>query len=320
MPQRAAFLTELRTAAHEVGFFYVTGHGVDARLLGDLMDSAQRFFSLPEADKLAIEMVNSPHFRGYNRVASELTRGQPDWREQIDIGAERQALPRDAQHSRMGAPERAEPMAGRAAGTACRGHPLAGRSHGSAHTHIARLRAGARAICRCARAPVRRRPPLLDQTDPLSGLGGCCGTGAERAVPRSRCPQGYRLITLLLQDDQGGLQVETPAVGSMSPPRAGTFVINIGELLELASDGYLRATMHRVVSPPPALERLSAAFFLGARLDATVPRSAIAAGARHQRGPRTDPRNPLFHEVGLNYSEGAATVASRCRRSGITRI
>jgi hypothetical protein len=34
------------------------------------------------------------------------------------------------------------------------------------------------------------------------------------------------------------------------PPRAGTFVINIGELLELASDGYLRATMRRVVSPP----------------------------------------------------------------------
>ncbi len=32
------------------------------------------------------------HFRGYNRAASELTRGQPDWREQFDIGAERPAL------------------------------------------------------------------------------------------------------------------------------------------------------------------------------------------------------------------------------------
>ncbi len=37
-------------------------------------------------------MIHSPHFRGYNRAASELTRGQPDWREQFDIGAERPAF------------------------------------------------------------------------------------------------------------------------------------------------------------------------------------------------------------------------------------
>ncbi len=37
-------------------------------------------------------MIHSPHFRGYNRAASELTRGEPDWREQFDIGAERPAL------------------------------------------------------------------------------------------------------------------------------------------------------------------------------------------------------------------------------------
>src|ERR1700722_14933762 len=92
--ERASFLTELRMAAHDVGFFYVTGHGVDARLLDDVIETSSKFFSLPEADKLAIEMVNSPHFRGYNRVASERTRGEPDWREQIDIGAERPAIPR----------------------------------------------------------------------------------------------------------------------------------------------------------------------------------------------------------------------------------
>ena len=68
-----------------------------------------------------------------------------------------------------------------------------------------------------------------------------------------------------------GLQVETPADWIDVPPRDGTFAINIGELLELASDGYLRATMHRVIAPPSGIERISAAFFLGARLDATVP-------------------------------------------------
>ena len=91
--ERAVFLTELRTAAHDVGFFYVTGHDVDARLLSDVMETSAKFFALPERDKLAIEMVNSPHFRGYNRAGYEHTRGKPDWREQVDIGPERPALP-----------------------------------------------------------------------------------------------------------------------------------------------------------------------------------------------------------------------------------
>jgi isopenicillin N synthase-like dioxygenase len=56
---------------------------------------SRRFFALPERDKLAIEMVNSPHFRGYNRAGFEHTRGQPDWREQVDIGPERPTLPLD---------------------------------------------------------------------------------------------------------------------------------------------------------------------------------------------------------------------------------
>src|SRR6185437_3687839 len=92
--RRAAFLAQLRAAAREVGFFYLAGHGVAPDLQRELLAVSRRFFALPEADKLAIEMVNSPHFRGYNRVAWERTRGMPDWREQIDIGPERAALPR----------------------------------------------------------------------------------------------------------------------------------------------------------------------------------------------------------------------------------
>jgi len=60
-----------------------------------VLSLSRRFFALPDQDKLAIEMVNSPHFRGYNRAGFEHTRGKPDWREQIDIGAERPALPAD---------------------------------------------------------------------------------------------------------------------------------------------------------------------------------------------------------------------------------
>jgi isopenicillin N synthase-like dioxygenase len=87
----AAFIEEIRTTAYDLGFFYVTGHGVDQQLIDDTLAVA-RLFALPEAEKMAIEMVNSPHFRGYNRQGQEFTRGQRDWREQVDIGAEREVM------------------------------------------------------------------------------------------------------------------------------------------------------------------------------------------------------------------------------------
>jgi len=75
-------------------FFYITGHEIEPALLDGLMNCAKHFFALPEADKLAVEMVKSPHFRGYTRIARERTRGRQDWREQIDIGAEQPMLAR----------------------------------------------------------------------------------------------------------------------------------------------------------------------------------------------------------------------------------
>jgi isopenicillin N synthase-like dioxygenase len=44
---RDAFLAQLRAAAHEAGFFYLAGHGVEPDSLRDLMMVARRFFSLP---------------------------------------------------------------------------------------------------------------------------------------------------------------------------------------------------------------------------------------------------------------------------------
>jgi len=113
------------------------------------------------------------------------------------------------------------------------------------------------------------------------------------------------LLTLLLQDSRGGLKVETLRGWIDVIPRPGTLVVNIGELLELASDGYLRATLHRVTTPPAGVERISAAFFLGARLDATVPLLQLPPElAAQAHGPESDPHNPLFRNVGQNYLKG----------------
>ena len=113
-------------------------------------------------------------------------------------------------------------------------------------------------------------------------------------------------LSFLLQDEQKGLQVEvSPDRWIDATPLAGSFVVNIGELLELATNGYLRATVHRVVSPPADQQRLSIAFFLGAQLDAVVPVYTLPDElAREALGPDSDPQNPLLREVGWNYLKG----------------
>ena len=113
-------------------------------------------------------------------------------------------------------------------------------------------------------------------------------------------------LSFLLQDQQAGLQVEVEEGRWIDAlPREHTLVVNIGELLELATNGYLRATVHRVQSPPIGHERLSIAFFLGAQLDAVVPLYPLpAALQREARGPASDPANPLLRDVGWNYLKG----------------
>jgi isopenicillin N synthase-like dioxygenase len=82
-------------------------------------------------------------------------------------------------------------------------------------------------------------------------------------------------------------------------------VFNIGEMLEVATQGYLRATRHRVVTPAAGRDRYSIPVFLGPRLDAVVqplrlpPELADAAG-----GVEEDPDNPILAEYGHNQLRG----------------
>lgn len=89
-PQSRALLhAQLHSAAHDVGFFQLTGHGVGEAETAALTGAMRAFFALPEADRLAVSHLNSPHFRGYTRTGDERTGGSRDWRDQLDIGAER---------------------------------------------------------------------------------------------------------------------------------------------------------------------------------------------------------------------------------------
>jgi isopenicillin N synthase-like dioxygenase len=296
---RADFLSDLRDAARTYGFFYLAGHGVPPALVQDIHTETRRFFALPERDKLAIEMIHSPHFRGYTQAGRELTRGLPDWREQADFGAERPTLPRQPgapAWRRLQGPNQwptAQPTL----------RPVVEAWQSACHDVALRLlRAFSLALGQpedvfdpsFSTLPIQHlkiiRYPGRDQVASDQGVGPHKDAG---------------FLTLLLQDERGGLEVETAEGWLAADPIPGTFVVNIGESLELASNGYLRATVHRVVSPLAGWDRTSIAYFPGARLDATIPLLRLPPElAAEARGPETDPANPLFRDVGNNLLKG----------------
>jgi isopenicillin N synthase-like dioxygenase len=297
--ERASFLRDLRAAARDVGFFYLVGHGIEDELVGKVSSLSRRFFALPAADKLAIEMVNSPHFRGYNRAGFEHTRGKPDWREQLDVGSEKSALPFDRSApawTRLRGPNQWP-----AALPELKPTLLAYQEQATALA-IRLLRAFAAALDQPDDAFAPIYSPAPHQLLKLIRYPGRAPDEGDQGVGPHK-DSGF--VSILLQDEEAGLQVEGDDGWIDAPPIRGTFVINIGEILEMASNGYLRANVHRVVSPRPGVDRYSIAFFLGARLDATVPLLPLPAHlAAEARGVTSDPLNPLFRDIGRNYLKG----------------
>lgn len=298
--ERDAFLADLRHAARDIGFFYLINHGVDDALQHAVQREARRFFALTESQKEQVAMIHSPHFRGYNRAASEITRGQPDWREQLDIGAERPALllsESDPRWRRLQGPNlwpEALPTLKPA---------LLEWQRAMTSMALRLLRAFAEALQLPADAFDALYGSKPNEHIKLIRYPGQHATQSAQGVGAHK-DSGF--LSFLLQDEQKGLQVEVaPDRWIDAAPRAGSFVVNIGELLELATNGYLRATVHRVVSPPADRERLSIAFFLGAQLEANVPLYTLPPHlAEEARGPESDPLNPLLRDVGWNYLKG----------------
>lgn len=87
------FRADLVAATHEVGFFYLIGHGIAPEQFDSVLGLARRFFALSSAAKDEISQLQSPQFRGYSRLGGELTNGAVDRREQIDIGPEYPVVP-----------------------------------------------------------------------------------------------------------------------------------------------------------------------------------------------------------------------------------
>ncbi len=290
----ARFREELRAATHDVGFFYLTGTGVSPELEARLLQAATDFFALPEAEKLSIENVTSPHFRGYTRVGGERTQGRVDWREQIDIGPERDAIddPDGPGYNRLIGPN-LWPSA----------QPELKDVVTEWHDHLTGV---ARKLLRAWALALGAEEQYFDRHfgDPQTLIKIVRYPGKDDPTPQQGvgAHKDSGVLTLLwVEPGKGGLQVEREGEWVDAPPVSGAFVVNIGELLEYATQGYLRATNHRVISPRFPDERISVPFFFNPALDARLPIIELPAElAAEARGVEDDPTNPIHATYGEN--------------------
>lgn len=293
---RAAFLAALREASRYVGFFYLTGHGIAPEVIDGAVAASRAFFALPDAAKQDIALVRSPHFRGYSRAGTEITRGAPDWREQVDIAPERPIIPPGPDTppwTRLQGPNQWPP--------ALPAFRPAIEAYASALTDLAvdLLRCFAEALGAAPDALAAIHTPAPYWRLKVIRYPGREATGSAQGVGAHK---DGSFLTLLLQPDAGGLQVEVDDGHWIdAAPRPGSFVVNIGELLELASDGYLRATVHRAITPDAGRDRLSLAYFFSPNLGVDIPALTLSpALAGERRGVTRDPANPLLRNSGMN--------------------
>ena len=264
-------------ACEDDGFFQVVGHGVSARTIATLAFQASAFFALPAPEKARIGMDRGGvAWRGWFPVGGELTSGRPDDKEGIYFGED---LPLDDPRVSAGLPlhganlwpptvpglrpavEAYMTSCARAAGALMEGISLA---LGLEADHFARA--------------YLAHPTLLFRIFryPPTSPGGW-GVGEHT---------DYGLLTLLAQDDVGGLEVKARAGWVAAPPIPGALVCNIGDMLERLTGGRFVSTPHRVVNRA-GRERLSFPFFYDPDFAALMT-PAPAAACRRDSGPRWD--------------------------------
>ena len=252
----------IRSACLDKGFFYCVGHGIGAELRGAVFRQSEAFFSLPESEKLKVDKRQSRANRGY-----EMLRGQtlepgtpPDLKEGYYIGAEvSDDDPRAARLINVGPNVWPEALPDfRAvmdsyffemtalASVLLRGLALSLDLPGD---HFSEFERDPLATLRLLHYPPQ---PVVT----ASGEKGC---GAHT---------DFGGITILMQDDIGGLQVWDNGSQAWidAPPIPDAFIVNLGDLMGRWTNDRYRSTLHRVINVS-GRERYSVPFFFSGNHD-----------------------------------------------------
>jgi isopenicillin N synthase-like dioxygenase len=269
---RRRMAEEIGAAAREVGFLYVTGHGVPEALSAGLRGAAERYFAQPLDAKMAAYIGASANHSGYVPEGEEVfAAGKIDRKEAYDVN--------------LDCPEAAgeAPMLGPTLWPGQAGFREAVQPYYTAVAALARrmFRGFALALDlpedhfepHLTRSPSQLRlihypydPDALDQD----------GIGAHT---------DYEFFTIL-QGTAPGLEVRNGEGAWIdAPPIAGAFVVNIGDMLEVWTNGEFTATAHRVRKV--AEERYSFPYFAACDYwTAVQPHARFVSAARPARYQR----------------------------------
>ncbi|MFN8395601.1 MAG: 2-oxoglutarate and iron-dependent oxygenase domain-containing protein [Bacteroidia bacterium] len=264
---------EIATACRAHGFFYISGHGVPQELIERLERLSREFFSWPNDRKLQWPMSKSGKaWRGFFPLGGELTSGKPDWKEGLYLGTE---LPQAHPLVQAGTPLHGPNLFPDLPGlretileymdaVTKVGHALlegVARSLGLEDSYFAdRYTADPLILFRIFNYPSQPLPADLAADD-----AAIWGVGEHT---------DYGLLTLLYQDAIGGLQVKSPEGWIAAPPVPGTFICNIGDMLDRMTGGLYKSTPHRVRRNDSGRDRLSFPLFFDPNFFVRVQRIA----------------------------------------------
>jgi isopenicillin N synthase-like dioxygenase len=232
---------QIREACTQTGFFYVKNHGLPEAVVQRTLEAAAAFFALPAPVK---QRSNAVNHRGYIGMGDALMKGatHSDLKESYVIGLELLADDPDV-----------------VAGEGLRGPnvwpqdmPEFQRSFSAYYQAIAvcgadLLRVFALSLGQSAdffvdkyTKPLQRMNVIHYPPQPGQSVAGQFGGAAHT---------DYGCVTLLWQDANGGLEIETrDGAWIAAPPIPGTLVINVGDLLQHWSSSLYVSNMHRVVN------------------------------------------------------------------------
>lgn len=254
---RKAVAWEVHKACRNTGFFYISNHGVAEALRERQFEVARRFFALPLEEKMRIDARNSSCWRGYEAMSIQtLDDGsRPDFKESFMSGREC-----GANHPYViqgvpyyGANQWPEAYPEMQAYT--EEYIAAMQKLG---THLLGILALSLEMPEDYFTEALKEPAVatrLLRYPPQSSVGDGNEIGAGAHTD-------WGMITILMQDDVGGLEVRNAAGDWIRAPHIpGTFVINLGDMVPILTNGLYNSNYHRVLNSVSGRERYSVPTF-----------------------------------------------------------
>lgn len=245
----ARVVEALRRACLRNGFFYLINHGVPAGLMREIVAQGRRFFAQPVEAKQAVAAGHSSGL-GYGRMGGKALHGGFGAPVKEEFYFARDTVPGSDDRNRWPAdlPGFREPLVDyleRMHALAELTMSLLAETLDLPADHFAAFCDRPLANCRIARYP------------------------PEGAEAGTHCDFGA--LTFLLQDTMGGLQAFDRVTGGWihADPIPGSFIVNLGDLFPIFTNGLYPSTPHRVVHPAGE-ERISVPFFFTGAYDYVV--------------------------------------------------